>query len=278
MRRDSSISFRTLAYTLSVIFLGVWMISLSSIVLGLIVAPGEQGELNESIADANQVLAMLIIFIMLPISVMLPPLFIRRKIRLTMALLANIVTSFLLMMYLLTALIWACVSPPHIVLTKLLTLAVELVTTIMLLSCMFIMSTTRIRSYQDKVPSPIYSAVGLHQGLHHTSHVFLVVGAALLSALGECLSNNKTTSSQAYTGLLPLFLFTLLFVVQVRHYTITHMGWFTRSRAMERVKLYIRQYPLSELEKELVNEKKLAKKLIDGAFTATIYSRPAWSL
>ena len=46
---------------------------------------------------------------------------------------------------------------------------------------------------------------------------------------------------------------------------------------MKKVKLYIRQFPLSELEKELLSEKKLTERLIEGAFTATIYSRPAWS-
>ena len=61
------------------------------------------------------------------------------------------------------------------------------------------------------------------------------------------------------------------------HYTRTHMGWFPHSRVVKKVKLYIRQFPLSELEKELVDEKKLTERLIEGAFTASIFTSPAWS-
>ena len=32
---------------------------------------------------------------------------------------------------------------------------------------------------------------------------------------------------------------------------------------------------MSELEKELVSEEKLTERLIEGAFTASIYTRPA---
>ena len=145
----------------------------------------------------------------------------------------------------------------------------------MLLSCLSIMTLVRIRNYQGKVPTTINSAVGSNQGLLHVSHVFLVVGAALLSAMGEGLSTS--TFSTLYTSMLPPFLFTLLFMVQVMHYTRTHIGWFTQSRAVKKVKLYIRQFPLSELEKELLSEKKLTERLIEGAFTASIYPRPAWS-
>lgn len=267
------VSFRTLAYTVSVIFLVVWMISLTSYILDNIHDENVeyQDQLYLFVGEVNHLLAMLVTFIMLPITTILPPLFIRRKIRLTMSLSVNLVTSLVLMMKLVTGLVWMVVCPTSILLTNLLKLSVQLLATIMLLSCLSIMTMVRIRNYQGKVPTIINSAVGSHQGLLHVSHVFLVVGAALLSGMGT------STSSTLYTSMLPPFLFSLLFVVQVMHYTRTHIGWFTQSRAVKKVKLYIRQFPLSELEKELLSEKKLTERLIEGAFTASIYTRPAWS-
>jgi len=271
------VSFRTLAYTVSVIMLVAWTISETSYVLDHVHAKDvmNKDQLYLSIGEVNHLLAMLVTFIMLPITVILPPLFIRRKIRLTVSLTVNLVTCLVLIMKLVTGLIWMAVCPTSILLTNLLKLSVQLLTSTILLSCLSIMTKIRIRNYQGKVPTTINSAVGSNQGLLHVSHVFLVVGAALLSALGEGLGTS--TSSILYTGMLPPFLFSLLFVVQVMHYTRTHVGWYTHSRAVKKVKLYIRQFPLSELEKELLNEKRLTERLVEGAFTASIYTRPAWS-
>ena len=274
------VSFRTLAYTVSVVFLVVWMISLVAYVLDHVSDKDlvNQGQLHQSMGEVNHLLAMLVTFIMLPITVVLPPLFIRRKIRLRMTLSVNLVSCLVLILYLVTGLVWAILCPTSILLINLLKLATQLVTTIMLLACLSIMSMTTIRKYQGKVPTIMDSAVGTHQGLHHVSHVFLVVGAALLSAMGEGLGTSKASTSTVYTSMLPFFLSTMLLVVQVKHYTRSHVGWYTHSRAMKRVRCYIRQFPLSELEKELVSEKKLTGRLIEGAFTASIYHRPAWSL
>ena len=225
--------------------------------------------------EVNHLLDMLVTFIMLPITVILPPLFIRRRIRLTTSLSINLVSCLVLIMKLVTGLVWIVVCPTSILLTNLLKLCVQLLTTIMLLSCLSIMTMVRIRNYQGNVPTTINSAVGSHQGLLHVSHVFLLVGAALLSAMGEGLGTS--TPSTLYTSMLPPFLFSLLFVVQVMHYTRSHMGWYTHSRTVKTVKLYIRQFPLSELEKELVDEKNLTERLLEGAFTTSIYTRPAWS-
>ena len=271
------ISYRTLAYTVAVIFLVVWMISLTSYALDHIHDENVEylNQLYLSMGEVNHLLAMLVTFIMLPITLILPPLFIRRKIRLTMSLTVNLLTCLVLIMELVTGLVWMVVCPTSILLTNLLKPSLQLLTTIMLLSCLSIMTMVRIRNYQGKVPTTINSAVGSHQGLLHVSHVFLVVGAALLSAMGEGLGTS--TPSTLYTSMLPPFLFSLLFVVQVMHYTRTHMGWFTHSRTVKKVKLYIRQFPLSELEKELVDEKNLTERLLEGAFTTSIYTRPAWS-
>ena len=186
-------------------------------------------------------------------------------------------TGFLLTMYMMTGNIWATLCPTSVLLTKMMNLAVQLVTSLMVLCCVTIMLKIRIRRFQEKVPTGVYSAMGLDQALHHASLVFLTFGAAFLSTLGGGMSVNTNTSSITYPSMLTLFLVNMLLLVQVKHYTRTHVGWYTLSRAKRRVEHYIRQYPLSELERELVNEKKLTARVIEGAFTASIYDRPVWA-
>lgn len=270
-------SFRTLIYTASSILLVVWSLSLAAYVLDHFHGVAYEGLVYENMAEVNYLLAMLITFIMLPLCVILPPLFLRRRVRLMVSLCLHLVTGFLLTMHMMTGIIWASLCPISVLLTKIMNLTVQLGTSLMLLCCVTIMLKIRIRRYQEKVPTGEYSAVGLDQGLHHASLVFLTFGAALLSTSGEGISENTNTSSIAYPSMLTLFLVTLLLLVQVKHYTRTHVGWFTLSRAKRRVEHYIRLYPLSELERDLVTEKKLTARVIEGAFTASIYDRPAWA-
>jgi len=270
-------SFRTVVYTGSVVLLCVWTIILCTYVLAHVHVGHGHGWAYETLAEANYTLSMLITFIMLPISVVVPPIFLRRSIRLIVSLCINLTTIFLLLMYIVLGIVWAFISPTSVLLTNLLSLSVQLVTSMILLSCMILILKIRIERYRMKVATKVYSAVGLNQGLHHASLVFIVFGAALLSTLGEGISKNTNTSSLTYPSMLPLFLSTLLLLVQVKHYTRTHRGWYTLTGAKRKVELYIRQYPLSELEKELVSEKKLTDRLIEGAFTVNIYNRPSWA-
>ena len=270
-------SFRTLVYTASVIILLVCSLSLAAYVLDHVHGVAYEGLVYENMAGVNYLLAMLITFIMLPLFVILPAMFLRRRVRLMVSLCLNVGTGFLLTMFMMTGIIWAALCPTSVLLTKMMNLAVQLVTSLMLLCCVTTLLKIRIRRYQEKVPTGVYSAVGLDQGLHHASLVFLTFGAAILATLGEGMSANTNTSSITYPSMLTLFLVNMLLLVQVKHYTRTHVGWYTLSRAKKRVEHFIRQYPLSELERELVNEKKLTARVIEGAFTASIYDRPVWA-
>jgi hypothetical protein len=80
-------------------------------------------------------------------------------------------------------------------------------------------------------------------------------------------------TSPEFTVVLPLFLFTLLVVVQLRHYTVTHVGFLTRQRAALQTRRFIEDYALSPLEKDLVREKKQTARLIEATFTVNIYPR-----
>ena len=271
-------SFRTIAFTTSVILLVVWTTALNfHVVVHVLDATFEAHFRYETLGEANYALAMFITFTMIPTSAVIPVLFVKRRTRMIVSITANVSTSILLIVYNVTGIAWACICPTHLLLKNLINLSVQFVSSAILLYCMVYMSKMRIRRYKEKAVPGDYSAVGVDQGLHHASHVFAVFGAALLSTLGEGMSKNRHTYSLTYTSMLPLFLGTLLFVVQVKHYTRTHVGWFNLSMAKKRVNRYLKQYPLTELEKELVNEKKLTAKIIEGAFTVNIYDRPSWA-
>ena len=73
--------------------------------------------------------------------------------------------------------------------------------------------------------------------------------------------------------MLPLFLFTLLLLIQIRHYTVSHINYFTRQRAAVRVQQFIEEYAMSKLEQDIRHEKKLTSRLIEGIFSVNMYSR-----
>jgi len=271
-------SFRTIAFTTSVIFLIIWMFSLNSYVLANVHGASSDADFGyETLAEVNYALAMFVTINMLPTAAVLPVVFIRSKTRMFVSLCMNISTSIFLIVYMVTAIVWAFICPTSLLLTNLINLAVGLLSSAILLYCMVYMSKMRMRRYRKKAVPGAYSAVGVDQGLHHASHVFAVFGAALLSTLGEGISDHKHTHSLTYPSFLPLLYGTLMLVVQMKHYTRTHVGWYNMPRAKKRVDQYLRQYALTELEKELVNEKKMTSRIIEGLFTVKIYSRPSWA-
>ena len=271
-------SFRTIAFTTSVILLVVWTTALNfHVVVHVLDATFEAHFRYETLGEANYALAMFITFIMIPTSAIIPVVFVKRRTRMIVSITVNVSTSILLIVYNVTGIAWACICPTSLLLKNLINLSVQFVSSAILLYCMVYMSKMRIRRYKEKAVPGVYSAVGVDQGLHHASHVFAVFGAALLSTLGEGMSKNRHTYSLTYPSMLPLFLGTLLFVVQMKHYTRTHVGWFNLPRVKKKTNIYLKQYPLTELERELVNEKKLTARIIEGAFTVKIYDRPSWA-
>jgi len=271
-------SFRTIAFTTSVIFLMVWMFSLNTFVLVHVLDESLYADFGyETLGEVNYALAMFVTVNLIPTSVFLPVVFVKSKTRVLVSLAINMSTSILLIAYMVTAIVWAFICPTNLLLTNLIIITVQFLSSAILLYCMVYMSKMRMRRYRKKAVPGVYSAVGVDQGLHHASHVFAVFGAALLTTLGEGISNNRHTHSLTYPSFLPLLYGFLLLVVQMKHYTRTHVGWFNMPRAKKRVDSYLRQYALTELEKELVNEKKLTSRIIEGLFTVKIYGRPSWA-
>ena len=72
------------------------------------------------------------------------------------------------------------------------------------------------------------------------------------------------------TYLLPISLFNMLLLVQLRHYAISHTGFYTRQRAIKRIDEFVREYPLTEYEKELM-KKPLTERVIMNMLTEPMF-------
>ena len=132
---------------------------------------------------------------------------------------------------------------------------------------------------------------------NHTCHLLLIFCTTLLAmggfGLQHCRRDDFSTpqeddceadiascrhlckalsSSSVAAGLLPMVLFTLLLVVQLRHYSRSHVGFFTRQRAAEHTRRFISDFPLSPLERTLLREKTVEARLIHASFTVPVYS------
>ena len=198
-------SFRTIAFTTSVILLIVWMNSLNTYVLVHVFEANHYADFGyETLGEVNYAMGMIVTFIMIPTSAILPAVFVRIKTRMIVSLTVNISTSILLIAYMVTGIVWAFICPTSLLLTNLINLSVQLVSSVILLCSMVYMSKMRLRRYRKKAVPGVYSAVGVDQGLHHASHVFAVFGAALLSTLGEGMSKNRHVQLNIHQHAAPL--------------------------------------------------------------------------
>ena len=74
------------------------------------------------------------------------------------------------------------------------------------------------------------------------------------------------------SGLLPLSLFTMLLLVQLRHYATSHTGFFTRQRAIVAMDKFTAEFPLTKFEKDLIKKPQTAR-VIDNMLTKPLYPR-----
>ena len=74
------------------------------------------------------------------------------------------------------------------------------------------------------------------------------------------------------SGLLPLSLFTMLLLVQLRHYATSHTDFFTRQRAIDAMDKFTAEFPLTKFEKDLIKKPQTAR-VIDNMLTKPLYPR-----
>ena len=74
------------------------------------------------------------------------------------------------------------------------------------------------------------------------------------------------------SGLIPLSLLTMLILVQLRHYATSHIGFYTRQRAIAKVDKFVREFPLTKLEKDRIM-KPQTERIINNLLTKPLYPR-----
>ena len=74
------------------------------------------------------------------------------------------------------------------------------------------------------------------------------------------------------SNILPLSLFTMLLLVQLRHYATSHIGFFTRQRAISTMNKFVKEFSLTKIEKDLI-KKPQTERVIDNMLTKPLYPR-----
>ena len=267
-------SFRTLAYTFLAGCLAIWGLIVSFVVFENWVTELDQNDSKtyKGIGEASHFLTMFVTFFLLPIVELLPTLFTQTRARMLTYFVLTFLTGVILLCSLVLTVIWAFIRPKHFVLENILNLVCQLHSILIYLGCLISLATLRLRMYRGTLPfDSLRDPISFAQSTEHPSHLFLVVGVAFQIASGEGLSSSDLSVSQIFPMMLPLYMFSMLGVVQVRHYTKTHVGWFTERKAKERMNQFTRQYSMTPLEKELANEKMLTEVVIDAVFTKSVY-------
>ena len=74
------------------------------------------------------------------------------------------------------------------------------------------------------------------------------------------------------SAILPLSLFTMLLLVQLRHYATSHTSFFTRHRAIMAMDKFTDEFALTKFEKDLIRKPQTAR-VIDNMLTKPLYPR-----
>ena len=267
---EEKVRLRTLAYTTTVGLLVFWTVAIN-IALLKDAASGDSGASDNFLtwADVNQVSRSLVTCLVTPLTITVPPIFRHHTLRLAVCLALNILGLLLLCLHLLSGLVWAAMVPTNLLLNKLVVLVLQQILGLLLAACLVVLAFNQLSSWQLKRGLAITWAVP-QTGLH-ASHLLLVLVSAFLPALANL--RHQGGASSEFSFFLPLCFFTQLLVVQLLHYTYNHVGLVTRQRAADRTRQFIDDFALTALEKELVHKKSHTERIIQGVFTAQIFSR-----
>ena len=93
--------------------------------------------------------------------------------------------------------------------------------------------------------------------------------------LHPCRGGDCATSSSSFSAMLPISVFMMLLLVQLRHYTVSHVGYFTRRRAVLYMDSFVKDFNISFLDREQRRRRQRAQRLIDNIFTLPLY--PSYS-
>ena len=274
---NSETSYRTVACTAATLALSVWLISLNLLLINEAVSKNVSG-FHNMLAVINSFLGKLYIFTVVPLAIILPPVFLRKVLRRRVCLVLYSVGGLLSVLHILSAMVWTTQVSTTALLHRLVFVIVQEILALITAICFSIMALVRLKK-TEKLGGHCLSVSD--QILMHVSQIVLVFVSALLVVDGRgldyCEDRDTCPSlvgdSPEFADVSPMLLLTLLLVVQLRHYTMCHTGYYTRQRAVEHTRQYIQDYSLSPLEKDLLHEKTLTSRIINGIFTVDIYPR-----
>ena len=142
----------------------------------------------------------------------------------------NCTGVLLCVLHVVSAVVWAVLAPSSLLLDRLVVMVLQEVLAFLLLICLVLLSKVRLQRRLH-----VNTSEDSNQDIEHVSQIFLVFVSGLLSVgeggLTDCdrrISCESVVVSPEFSAVLPLFLLTLMMVVQLRHYTDTHIGFFTR--------------------------------------------------
>jgi len=209
----------------------------------------------------NHATGKLIPCLLLPLLIIIPPIFRRRRHRVLTTLVLCSLGLLLQALHLISSLAWALkaengslrMRTPELLLK-------EVIAAVLAALLGFVLHTT-YRAWKKGKPTNI--AMDIDKSYLHGAHVCLVV----LSAVAVIDSSSKFVS-----GILPLSLFTMLLLVQLRHYATSHTGFFTRHRAIKAMDKFTDEFALTKFEKDLIRKPQTAR-VIDNMLTKPLYPR-----
>jgi len=263
---------RTFAYSASVLMQIFWMIITTLLLISdnhhgskawWDISKQEQAtKASINVWEAtNHAIGKLIPCLLLPLLIIIPPIFRRRKHRVLITLVLCSLGLLLQALHLISSLGWAVQAEegslkkgaPELLLR-------EVIATVLAGLLGFVLHTTYCARKKGK---PTNIATDFDKNCLHGAHVCLVV----LSAVAAIDSSSKFVS-----GILPLSLFTMLLLVQLRHYATSHTGFFTRHRAIKAMDKFTDEFPLTKFEKDLIRRPQTAR-VIDNMLTKPLYPR-----
>ena len=274
---NNEVSYRTVAYTAATLALTVWLVSLNLLLINEAVNKNVSG-FHKMLPVINSFLGKLNTFTVVPLAIILPPVFLRKVLRLRVCLVLYSVGGLLSVLHILSAMVWTTQASTTALLHRLVFVTVQEMFAVITLICFSILALVRLNK-TEKLGGHCMNVSD--QILMHVSQIVLVFVSALLVVDGRGLDYceerdacpSSVGDSPEFAGVSPMLLLTLLLVVQLRHYTMCHTGYYTRQRAVEHTRQYIQDYSLSPLEKDLLHEKAQTSRIINGIFTVNIYPR-----
>jgi len=199
--------------------------------------------------------------LLLPLLIIVPPIFSRRKHRVLSTLVLCGLGLLLGGLHLLSTLVWVVQAEQDALKRRAPELLLrELISVVLALLLAFVLHSTYRTWNQGK---PANAAVDVNQCRLHGAYVCLVV----LSAVGVITSSGKVVAE-----VLPLSLFTMLLLVQLRHYATSHTPFFTRSRAIVAIDKFTAEFSLTKIERDMIKKPQTAR-VIDNMLTKPIFSK-----